>query len=259
MRAAVVVLLALLCISAVVARPVHKIHKRAKARAALVPYTAIPQLMLPTDATELTLVIADGTVTKATGVEMVWQALSTSTSDIKEIHTLAGGEDSVVPGRTWIFECSSWDGFADWASEHADHIASFATIDTENSIVEWKVLLRDGDGPSVSDCDDFATAIANEDLSGAMLIASKYFTQDLAMDSSSDAYAALSAMIDESSLYAERLDTSCLGYKFFSDYDSPVTAVAADDETSYDTSEAPTPPDEAPEPPTPFEEPVFSD
>jgi len=256
MRAVVVAVLVLVCLSAVIARPVHKIHKRAKARVALLPYDAIPQLMLPTDATALTLVIDDGTVTKSTDIEMVWQASSTSTSAIKEIHTLAGGEEDVTAGRTWVFEASSWTEFADWASEHADHIADYATVDTENMIVEWTLPLRGGDAPTDDDCTSFAAAISAADLPGAMLIASQYFQQDLALDGTSDAYAALTMLTSNANLYAERLDTACLGYKFFSDYDSPTSS----SDVAASASDAPTPPSDAPvEAPLPPTDGVFSD
>jgi len=213
------------------------------------PFDAVPQLMLPLEADLLTRIIEDGTITKSTGTEMVWQASSTSDSSVKEIHTLAGGEESVVPGRTWVFLASSWDGFTDWATDHADHIADFATIDATAGTVEWKVILRDGDGPSVVDCGKFATAIADSDLPSAMLIASQYFQQDLAMAADSEAYSALSTLTNNAVLYAERLDTSCIGYKFFADYDSPASAPSSPTDTDSDEpvpEDAPeSPPDEA--------------
>jgi len=236
MRVAVVAIVLLLCISAVSARPLQKLRLKSRQRAALVPYTSIPQLMLPIDATALTLTLADGTITKSTDIEMVWQASTDSDSTIKEIHTLAGGEDSIVPSRTWVFLASSWDGLADWATDHADHIADYATVDIDSGIVEWKVLLRDGDEPDDANCANFATFVASGDLASAMLIASQYFTQDIALDSTSDAYAALALLTASSTLYAERLDTLCLGYKFFSNWDSPVSDVTVSDSASVAAS-----------------------
>jgi len=217
--------------------------------------------MLPTDATSLALVIADGTVTKSTEIEMVWQASADSASTIKEIHTLAGGEEGVVPGRTWVFDASSWADFATWAADHADHVADYASIDLTTMIVQWKVLLRDGDAPSETDCTSFAAAIVDADLPGAMLIASQYFEQDLALDSESDAYLALATLTENASLYAERLDTACLGYKFFSAWDSPTTTASSTDaDVSAEASaEASTPPSSAPTPPSEAPEPAWSD
>jgi len=257
MRAVVIAVLVLVCLAAVIARPVHKIHKRSKARVAALPYDAIPQLMLPSDGPSLALVIDDGEITKATDVEMVWQADEASTSAIKEIHTLAGGEEGVTSGRTWVFLAADWSGFQEWAAEHADHVASYASINLDTMVVEWKVLLRPGDDPTDADCASFASAIAAGDLSGAMLIVSHYFEQDLALDGTSDAYLALSTLINNADLYAERLDTSCLGYKLFSAYDSPTTTadvVAASSDTPSDAPDAP--PDEAPAPPS---DAIFSD
>jgi len=238
MRVAVVAIVLLLCISAVAARPLQKLRMKSRQRAALVPYSSIPQLMLPTAATELTLTLADGTITKSTDIEMVWQASADSDSSIKEIHTLAGGEDSIVPSRTWVFLGSSWDGLADWASEHADHIADYATVNTDSGVVEWKVLLRDGDEPDDANCESFASYIAAGDLASAMLIASQYFTQDIAIDSTSDAYAALTLLTSSTTLYAERLDTLCLGYKFFSNWDSPISDATVSDSASVSASAA---------------------
>jgi len=250
MRLAVALVILVIIAGAVECRPVKRI--KAKHRVALVPYDSVPQLMLSTDPTDIAITIADGTITKSTGLEMVWQASEDSDSAIKEIHTLAGGEEGVVSGRTWVFKGGDWSGLADWASEHEDHIADYASVDTDSGIVEWKLVLRGGDEPDTDNCDNFATSIASGDLAGAMAIASQYFTQDLALDSASGAYAALQLLVDNTTLYAERLDTACLGYKFFSAYDSPTSTV---DTTVSTSSTAPTPPSLAPDPPSE----IFSD
>jgi len=219
-----------LCSGAIDAtKPIKRIHQKQKALVGSksVAYTAVPQLTVSTDYDFLTTWISGGLVVKSTTVMYAWQAGLTSTETVREIHTLAGGEDGVVSGKTWVFNALSWSGFADWASTYSDDIADSASIDLDTGIVSFTILSLAADEPSEDECTNFATAIAAGDLAAGMVIASSTYTKDLNIDESSVAYTALTTLAANSVLLAERLDTQCLGYKFFSYYDA-VTALSSE-------------------------------
>jgi len=229
MKAFAVIVLAL-CVLSVCAvrvnRPQHTLNKlRARVHTAsgtLVASSSITQLQMSADKTTLEAEVAAGTISKSTGVEISWEAASSSTDTIKTIHAKVGGEAGIVSGRTFLYDISGWDGLSNWAQLYATELASYATIDTENSWLYWKLSMADTDEPSDSQCTKFSTSLANNDLASALVVAAKLYKQDLYItDTGLTAMKALESGGCE--LIAERLDTDCFGYKFFAYFEAPAT------------------------------------
>jgi len=121
-----------------------------------------------------------------------------------------------------VFNASDWSGFADWQSSLTDSdLATYASIDSDTSIVTWVVPLLEADYPSDAQCEAYATALAAGDLASGLVVAAEFYDQEINLDADSTAYASLVSLGASSVLLAERFDSSCIGYKFFSYYDSP--------------------------------------
>lgn len=93
-------------------------------------------------------------------------------------------------------------------------------------MVMWTVGLGASDEPSQDQCTRYANAMANKDLTTVMMVASEFYNQQLNLDSQSSGYRSLRLLSMHADLRAERFDSHCLGWKFFSYYDSLVVSEA---------------------------------
>jgi hypothetical protein len=194
-------------------------------------WDSVAQLQTTTDAVALQAEIAAGTISKSTDVMIAWIASADSTSAIKEIHVLAGGEEGVRSGRTFVYDISAWTGYNDWANTYTAELAKYGTVDLDAGTLSWKIRSMSSDEPTDDQCTAFAAAVAAGDLTSALIVASSTYQQDL--DESAVGLEAHLAVTSVSgvTLLAERLDMECLGYKFFSYQDSP-SASASDSQTA---------------------------
>jgi len=184
-------------------------------------YTAdsVTELKTETNPMELAAYINAGYVSKSSSVMIAWIAASDTSSTIKEIHVLAGGETGVTSGRTFVYDISSWAGFTKWSKTYASQISKYGTVNAAAGTVDWEVRIT-GSDPEVSECSAFSLAVSNSDLTAALMVASDYAYRQ-GLDISENGMNAMLELQTNSVLLAERLDTACLGYKFFSYQDSP--------------------------------------
>jgi len=185
----------------------------------LISSSSVTQLEMPTDSTSLKAVVNAGTITKSTGTEISWQAADDTSNTVKLVHTKYATATGITSGRTWLYDVSDWKGLDEWMKTYPTEVAMYATIDTENGWAYWKLDIADIDEPSDEKCDKFLAAIGDGDLSTALTVLSKFYTQDIYITDTG--LQAMKVLQKKTTLLSERLDTQCLGYKYFSYFETP--------------------------------------
>lgn len=225
-RARVALLLVLVCIAGVSAvSPASRLNRRAAAKLTAVSPKLIAQLYAPRELDELKAEVDAGTIFKNTSVMIAWQAAANTTQTVKEIHALAGGEAGTTPARLWVFNAASWSGFTAWnRTLKASDRSTYATVNDATLMVTWSVPLRASDEPSEDQCTRYASAMASNDLAAGMVVASEFYDQEIDINLHSSAFRSFRLLAARAELLAERFDSSCIGWKFFSYYDSTLAS-----------------------------------